>query len=78
MTDSMVRLLTALGYDPAAVWGRSVMGRTMPGVLVTHRDGNGRDSGKAIRFYTRKQLRRLGRDGGFLAEWDAAETEQAT
>ena len=71
MSDAMVRLLRALGYDPAAVWAKSAHGRTMPGILVTNRNENGADSGKAIRFYTRKELRRRGQDVTTLLAYEA-------
>lgn len=71
MTDEMVRLLRALGHDPAAVWAQPARGRTMPGVLVTERDKDGRPTNKVVRFYTRKDLRRLGGDVSTLLAYEA-------
>lgn len=71
MKPEMARLLRSLGYDPAAVWGVPAMGRTMPGILVTWRDKDGKPTNKAIRFYTRKELRRLGNDVSTLLTYEA-------
>lgn len=71
MNEAMVRVLRSLGHDPAAVWARPAMGRTMPGLLVTWRDADGRPTNKVIRFYTRKELRRRGHDASALVAYEA-------
>jgi hypothetical protein len=61
------RLLRALGYDPDKVIAMRAKGRTMMGIQVSDRE-----TFNVIRFYTHKQLKKLGGSADFLKAWEAA------
>lgn len=67
MSPELLRLVRALGHDPDKVEAKPAPGISRRGLLVTWRD-----SGKVVRFYTDKALRKRRNDAEFLRAWEAA------
>lgn len=56
-------LLHALAFDPDETWLISIRRHRQPGVRVVDRQG------QPLRFYTDKQLKALGEDASFVADY---------